>query len=419
MRKYFLLFISLIVIYSCSQEPNQADLNLAKGKWAEDTRVRLQKLIDDNGIKSSNYDSNNKPYAVFDWDQTSIFNDTQESLFRYMIDNLEFKATPEEFAILIRKDIPKNDFNSKYNNVNGESVNIEKIAEDLDNRYSYLYSNYISNKAMTLEEIKKTDEFKDFQAKYAYLYEAIGGTFSSDIAYPWVLYSFTGMSKEDLASITEKANDYALKQPISTYTLTSPESMAGKTGVISLDGYKNGLRIQSEMSDLMHVLINNGIDVYVCSASHQFVVEVFANNPKYTYNIPKENVFGMRTKIIDDKLTYQYEDNWAQTQQKGKTETINNILVKKYGYGPILVCGDSQGDYYMATDFPDTQVTLIINRLRTDDFAKLSKLAIEQKGDENARYIMQGRDENKGEFIPQEETIKYGTKESKLINDNL
>lgn len=34
-------------------------------------------LIDENGIKSDNYDSNNKPYAVFDWDQTCIFNDTQ------------------------------------------------------------------------------------------------------------------------------------------------------------------------------------------------------------------------------------------------------------------------------------------------------------------------------------------------------
>ncbi len=69
----------------------------------------------------------------------------------------------------------------------------------------------------------------------------------------------------------------------------------------------------------------------------------------------------------------------------------------------------------MATDFTNTQVTLIINRLRTDDFAKLSKLAIEN----SERYIMQGRDENKGEFIPQESTIKYGSTEAKLLNDNL
>ena len=82
---------------------SQNNLTLEEGKWAVNTRKRLQQLIDENGIKSDNYDSNNKPYAVFDWDQTCIFNDTQESLFRYMIDNLEFKATPEEFAKLYEK----------------------------------------------------------------------------------------------------------------------------------------------------------------------------------------------------------------------------------------------------------------------------------------------------------------------------
>ena len=62
---------------------------------------------------------------------------------------------------------------------------------------------------------------------------------------------------------------------------------------------------------------------------------------------------------------------------------------------------------------------IIINRLRTDDFAKLSLMAVEQKGQENSRYVMQGRDENKGEFRPDEATIKMGTEEAKLLNDNL
>ena len=411
------LFLLLFVIIGCEQ--NTSKLTLSEGKWAPDTRARLQKLIDDNGIKNADYDSNKKPYAVFDWDQTCIFNDTQESMFRYMIDNLEFKATPEEFAVLIRKNIPKNNFSTSYNNQKGERVNIDKIGADLDLDYKFLYDNYINGKAMTLEDVKQTDEFKDFQAKYAYLYEAIGGTFSADISYPWVLYSFTGMTPQEVADLAEKANDYALKRDISTYTLSSPESRKGTAGVISLDGYKDGLRIEPEIADLMAVLMANGIDVYICSASHQNVVEVFASLPKYTYNVPKENVLGMRTKVENGKFISEYEDNWPQTQQRGKTEAIESVLVSKYGYGPILVCGDSQGDYYMATDFPETQLTLIINRLRTDDFGKLSIDALKQKGQENARYVMQGRDENKGEFRPDEATIKMGTEEAKLLNDAL
>lgn len=413
--KLYLILLLSIIIVGCGENVSKKT-TLSEGKWAPDTRARLQKLIDDNGIKSANYDSNKKPYAVFDWDQTCIFNDTQESMFRYMIDNLEFKATPEEFAVLIRKNIPKNNFASDYNNQKGERVNIDKIGADLDATYKFLYDNYINGKSMTLEDIKQTDEFKDFQAKYAYLYEAIGGTFSADISYPWVLYSFTGMTPQEVADLTEKANDYALKREISTYTLSSPSNMGGKAGVISLSGYKDGLRIEPEISDLISVLMANGIDVYICSASHQNVVEVFAYLPKYTYNVPNGNVLGMRTKVKDGKFISEYEDDWPQTQQKGKTEAIKSVLVSKYGYGPILVCGDSQGDYYMATDFLETQLTLIINRLRTDDFAKLSIKALEEKGKEDSRYVIQGRDENKGEFRPDEATIKMGKDEAKLLN---
>ena len=416
------LFIALCVLLfsvSCNNNTKNDNTSLAENKWAPDTRARLQKLIDDNGIKSSNYDSNKKPYAVFDWDQTCIFNDTQESMFRYMINNLEFKATPEEFSVLIRKNIPKDNFSADYNNKNGEPVNIDKIGADLDSDYKFLYDNYINGKKMSLDDIRNTDQFKDFQAKYAYLYEAIGSTFSADISYPWVLYSFTGMTPEEVGAIAEKANDYALGREIATYTLTSPETMPGQAGVISLDGYKDGLRVEPEMADLINVLMANGIDVYICSASHQNVVETFASLPKYTYNIPKENVIAMRTKVVNGKLTPEYEDNWPQTQQQGKTEAIKLALVSKYGYGPVFVAGDSQGDYYMATDFPETQLTLIINRLRTDDFAKLSLMAVEQKGKLDSRYVMQGRDENKGEFRVEESTIKMGTQEPKLLNDNL
>lgn len=427
MKSRIYLFIALCVLIfsiSCNNNNNNNAVktdstSLSENKWAPDTRARLQKLIDDNGIKSSNYDSNKKPYAVFDWDQTCIFNDTQESMFRYMINNLEFKATPEEFSVLIRKNIPKDNFSADYNNKNGEPVNIDKIGADLDSDYKFLYDNYINGKKMSLDDIRNTDQFKDFQAKYAYLYEAIGATFSADISYPWVLYSFTGMTPEEVAAIAEKANDYALGREIATYTLTSPETMPGQAGIISLDGYKDGLRVEPEMADLINVLMANGIDVYICSASHQNVVEVFASLPKYTYNIPKENVIAMRTKVVNGKLTSEYEDNWPQTQQQGKTEAIKRALVSKYGYGPVFVAGDSQGDYYMATDFPETQLTLIINRLRTDDFAKLSLMAVEQKGKLDSRYVMQGRDENKGEFRVEESTIKMGTQEPKLLNDNL
>lgn len=57
---------------------------------------------------------------------------------------------------------------------------------------------------------------------------------------------------------------------------------------------------------MMNTFRSNGIDVYVVSASMKEVVEVFASNPKYGYNIPKENVFGMELEKDAKALCNQY-----------------------------------------------------------------------------------------------------------------
>lgn len=150
--------------------------NLDEGRWVPKNREVLDKVISES--------KNQGNYAVFDWDYTSIYQDTQENLFRYQIDNLRFAMTPEQFSKAIRKDIPLDNFSDDYKNVKGQAINIEKIASDLDKDYAFLYKNYIKDKKMSLEKIKKTEQFKDFRGKLAFLYEAIGGSFSHDISYP-------------------------------------------------------------------------------------------------------------------------------------------------------------------------------------------------------------------------------------------
>ena len=61
--------------------------NLESGRWVPENKVALEKMIEES--------KNQGNYAVFDWDYTSIYQDTQENLFRYQIDNLKFKMTPE------------------------------------------------------------------------------------------------------------------------------------------------------------------------------------------------------------------------------------------------------------------------------------------------------------------------------------
>lgn len=376
------MFKKMAMVFLIAISLNGLAANLDEGRWVPENKEILSKLIDDN--------KNQGNYVVFDWDYTSIYQDTQENLFRYQIDNLKFDMTPKEFAKAIRKDIPLDNFTKGYENAKGEKINITKIGNDLDKRYAFLYENYIKNKKMSLDEIKKTEEFKDFRGKLAFLYEAIGGTFSHDIAYPWVLYLFNGMTKEEVQKLAKEANDYGIGDKLGKYTIESSDKLLGEAGKIVYE-YKSGLRTQPEIANLFHEFQKNGIEVYIVSASLEDIVKVFASDKSYGYNLKPENVYGMRLEMNKDKYLSQYKKGYPQTQTKGKVETINKFLKPKHGgKDPILVAGDSGGDENMLTAYKGTKVLLLMKRKgKLDDVAK------------DKRALIQTRNEQTGLLVPE------------------
>mgnify|MGYP003562432771 CR=1 FL=1 len=78
------------------------------------------------------------------------------------------------------------------------------------------------------------------------------------------------------------------------------------------------------------------------------VIKAIASNPAYGYNNPADRVIAMELQR-DDKgvIQTEFRRGHVQTQQKGKTKAIERFLVSKYGYGPIFVAGDSEGDMNM------------------------------------------------------------------------
>lgn len=376
MKKLLGIFTFLLIALSLSAA------NLDELRWVPKNREALSKLIDENKNKGN--------YVVFDWDYTSIYQDTQENLFRYQIDNLKFEATPEEFAKAIRKDIPLDNFAKEYSNVKGQPINITKIANDLDKRYAFLYENYIKNKKMSLEKIKTTEEFKDFRGKLAFLYEAIGGSFSHDVAYPWVLYLFDNMTVNEVQSLAKEANDFGIGNKLGKYVLESSDKLTGEAGKVRYE-YKSGLRTQPETANLFHEFEKNGITVYIISASLEDIVKVFANDKSYGYNLKAENVYGMRLEMNGNKYRAEYKSGYPQTQTKGKVEIINKYLKPKHGgKDPILVAGDSAGDVNMLSEFKGTKILLLMKRKgKLDDLAK------------DKRALIQRRDEVTGLFVPE------------------
>lgn len=389
---------------------------LTTGKWAPNTYKSMQKLIDDNGIKSPNYNPAKRPYAVFDWDNTCVMNDTEEALYMYQIENLAFKLTPEEMNALVRKNTPEGAFVKDYNNAAGQPVTLDDVATDIYNDYKFLYENYVGFKGLTsLEDIKKTDEYLDFRAKMWYVYDAIGETHGTKVSYTWVLFFFKNMSTAEVAALAEKSNDYALGQAIGKAKWVSPASLPGKAGVVGVSRW-TGLRLTEEIGDLMKTLRDNGIDVYVCTASLEDVVAVFATYPKYGYNVAPENMIGMRLEKVNDIYQDTYKKDWPQVAEPGKTVAIKRVVADKRGYGPILVAGDSNGDWNMMTEFPDVKRILIVNRLKGGKkIGALSVDAAATLGKPDAKVLLQGRNENTGLWMPTEYMLKLGKDVPALI----
>lgn len=401
--------------------PSENVRMLTKNNWADATYEALNNLIKNNGILSAAYDASNKPYVVFDCDNTTVINDIEEALLIYQLENLRFKLTPDNITDVLETGIPniEQPFAEDYQNAEDKTLNVKLIAVDCANDYKYLYNNYAGFGAggtLTIDEIRTTDEYKDFTTKLRFLYSAINDTFDASVGYPWVTYLFTGMTSEEVRSLASESHDYWLAYgEFKKEKWTSPETLKGEAGVVSIS-YKTGLAFPEEMKDLYNTFMENGIDVYVCSASFYDVVAAAMTNPKYGYNVKEENVYAMRLKT-DSQGRYinEYDDNYFQTQGKGKAYTINAFIRGKYGNrGPIFVAGDSSGDFNMITEYEDMQLGLIVNRVRSDSMKSISQEAAGTIGDLNAKYVLQGRDENTGAFRPSEKSILLGETEEKL-----
>lgn len=141
MKRGFALsrFALLLLWAGCSHSTPRkpAPVRLAEGGWDVYNRNRLETLLDAFGKSGPSYDTLRPPYVVFDWDNTTIFLDIEEAVLAYQLQNLVFRASPEELDRAIRMNIPAGDFAEAHDNTAGEPVNIDRVATDIG-RFSKL-----------------------------------------------------------------------------------------------------------------------------------------------------------------------------------------------------------------------------------------------------------------------------------------
>jgi Phosphoserine phosphatase len=397
---------------------NPVTKKLDAGNWDKFNKAQMDKLMAKHGKGSPNYNPAKPPYVVFDWDNTCIIFDIAEAAYIYQLEHLIFGMTPAQMDKAIRMGLSNQNFSKDFNNAAGQPVNIDTLAPDIVSSYTWLYKNYKGLKGKkSLEVVKKSPQYMDFITKMRYLYEAIGDTFDHAVSYPWITYLSTGLTEWDVRDITAKTVEWQNTQTPGKVSWTSPASLPGKAGVVTIS-WNNGLRLVPEMQDLVHKLRDNGITVWVCSASFVDIIKEISSVAKFGYNNPDTMVLAMELERDDKgRLMTEFRKGYDQTQGPGKTKTINRFLVSKYGYGPIMIAGDSEGDQNMMVDFDTVECVLIINRLRKPStiIGGLSIKAVETYGKADAKYLLQGRDENKGTFVPSQLAYPLGKTEGQAL----
>lgn len=421
-RRIFLLstLSTALATAGCAELPRAtaASSGPLPGHWDAFNREALQSLIAALGKDSPGYRPAHPPYAVFDWDNTSIFLDIEEAVLIYQLEHLFFGATPAQLETAIRRNIPATPFLPAYHNAAGQPVDIDRIAPDIVASYTWLYENYAGLQGRApLHTVQASPHYSTFITKLRYLYEAIGDTFDHDTAYPWVTYLFTGMTQEQVRALTVQTVRWQLGQPVAKVKWTSAPELPGQAGVVSVS-WKNGLRLQPEMQALYARMRAAGWDVWVCSASFVDVVREISSNPEFGYGNPAERVLAMELeRDAQGRIQSEFRHGYDQTQGPGKTRAIRRFLVARYGYGPAFVAGDSEGDQNMMADFADTQKVLIVNRLRdpATDIGKFSALAVRQHGEPGTRYLLQGRNDNTGDWVPSQLATPLGATQGRAL----
>lgn len=407
---------------------------LTSPNWDPTVKTAVNSFLATYGNQSPTYNAKERPYAVFDFDNTTSILDMEEQLMIWQLDHLAFAIAPDQMEAVLLTGIPADKLNATYgaDDGTGRQVAIKDAIHDAATAYKVLYNKHVVTTHGSELTASTTDlpEYQEFTAKMRWLYDAIGETMDASVSYPWVTYWFTGMTPQDVYNLALACDSYygdpAKGQTWSKGSYRSPANLPSKAGAVQVS-YKLGVTVTPEIKELYGALAANGIDIWICSASPVDVIRAakdYFHLPGVTGIVAMTNKTDAQGRYINE---YDY-DLHAQTQGVGKAQSISKVIAPKYqGRGPAFAAMDSQGDFNFCTEYKDTKEVLVVNRKRSDDAALTAGIAVWQKrhgvtlAEANANgdtlYVLQGRDENNGTFWPEDNTLLLGKTERSFLSD--
>lgn len=366
--KFKAIHLACVVFFAASCHNN----DFPQGNWGNVTYAKLCSVIDKNGSDSPEYNKDERPYAIFDIDNTMIVGNLMQSLFRYQVINLKFKFTPQQIRSVLSYGIPDLD-----RIIHKESITIGMLIDDIEADYDYLYENFIEasyyeTSGPRFKDILRSNEYQDFCAKMIALSRGISKKYSYEQSCRWHMNTFEGMDDFEISYLSKTASQYLISLG-DRHTVKLHSPFSGHCGIVKTQ-YKEGINIIPEMVSLIDRLKEKGFDIYVISSSPEHMVENIACNPEFGFNIPPENVYGTR---------HASDEDYIQPIGLGKPQIIKKILIPSHGNRePVIISGYCAIDHDMLSFFDNAQLVLVTDIKDSD-----CKISHPSRG--NRQYVHQ------------------------------
>ena len=431
MKKLTNLLLAVLLV-ACS--PQTAHLH--HKDWAPDVLAGLNDFMDAYGHPSE------PSYAVFDFDNTTAIFDIEENQMNWQLENMAFEMDPERLREAISTDLDL------------ESGVYDGWITDICAAYTHLWDAYgpfswQGLEGEALEAVRKDPMWQEFGGKMYSMYEVIYAHESPTVCYNWTKFWATGMTDSQMDSLSVKTHIICSGQPTVAKTWKGSLEVSSVLGPKEF-GYEIGTGVTDNLRELWKTLKENGIDVWVCSASGTrqvlMAVDVFGLHDYCTGVLAMtvaHDSLGRFTNSYDYETGHGFlalpgggwqEDTLAtrcQTCGPGKVTAIQNAIAPHYGgRGPLACFMDSTGDFNFCTEFSSLKAVLCFNRGNrkvTDGGGLIGEVAIYERdvlGYDLAKanaagdifFMLQGRDENGMRSLrPSNSTVRLDCTEEVLF----
>jgi len=317
--------------------------------WFADNRARLEDLIRKNGRSSPSYDAAHPPIATFDWDNTVARNDVGDATLAWMLLHDKIRQPPGGDWKQTSRWL-----------TDGAASALARACGRLAQPGAPLPTSgdkACATEIATIDGDGKTTSGAPAFAGYNHR--------RLEPRYAWAASLQAGWTPDEVRAFAEQAIAESLARPIGAMQLV---------GAVKVDAW---LRFNEQIRNLIDAFTKNGIEVWIISASSQYIAEPFAAR----IGIPAARVVGIRALLDGNgRLGYHLAgcgdvkdgEDAMVTYIDGKRCWINKSIfsvesTKQMEIAPrrqLFAAGDSDTDVTFLRDA--TGLRLAINRNRTE-----------------------------------------------------